>query len=862
MAAPRRKVVTYGRRANKGHSLFGQLDQDEEPIHRLKSPSIRDSDSATTTTSDHDDATMFDIPSSDDESRSTQSARKRRRLTPAPSNKPAPLQFTKTTKPASVAPLETNRSHPISGANRPTKKIGEKISTSRQASKGVHKRTYGRKAVPTPRNVLRSPSISPASRSSRSPSPRPLTPSKPMAAIDEMLVFNPPSTTSIPTPDGTPQQQTRLQNVLNDSDFVDTPSKLGLSKLQLKSATPSSDGKSSDGETSESLPNTNPKRQNTFAAPRRRLIDALGPSHLDSSPAPGTDDDEEEQLFKENRPSKEALSQSSAPSRAIGTSSSQPLSTGGPKLTYAKQRSYLSESMIDEIPPVTPFGNSQPSQTSSLSLMDNFDMDLDDEGGASGIRSIHELKKAGQAARFQGSLDAIFEDMDSSSKGRKILGYVQLGTKLCESRFRTQFINHAMDQRLIKFLGTTDNVLELSLQCTASALFLHDGQASLRSILSASVIIPYLLTLLQEQRTVEAVAADRKQNLSKATRRDLTGFFNEIVKSDLWQEGQQPTKLTPQLLALRLLDIILRRSREKNDLSVQLPLPILEVLVELLLHTAGPTELDANSMSRLQLIVSILESSTLKASSVDEIHFNVLAKLSNLGPVLEVLSSPAFTGSRQTQHLVLRLILNITNNSQPFCDAFAQPALLTAILKIVITEATKLNPSEGTDNGSSESTLLSLGLGISLAETSQKARELMTTLQYPSNDEFNLSTSCLERLLRLFLSLYESENSDISDAGRPDPTVVGEGQNLVAFGYLSVLLSVLCVEPIALKTTIARLPGRDIGILRSSLRDFIAHFRTMNDQMSGGEYAEFIARWEGVLRKLEKAAAAATATSI
>lgn len=865
MAAPRRKL-TYGKRANNSHNFFGQWQETPQPV-RIDTPSpTLDTDSTVgTRTPDHDDINMFDPPSSDDEIRSSQSAPKRRKLTPTAHDG---LQQTKAAKPrnkaASTSPVRSDYAQQAARIASPRKKVADITSSTHQATRVTKKKTYGRNVGVSPAKIaLRSPSISPASRSSRSPSVQPLTPTKPMAAIDEMAVFSAPSTISIPTPEGTPHQHARLQNILNDGNIVDSPSKLGLGRLNLKSQPPSSDQNSSNDESIQDT-RRGVRRVSKSAVPRRRLIDALGPSPNLESSSLTIDDEDDDETHREEQPKFSRSSYSGVRTfkppgseKDSVTVSSQPLTSGGPKMTYAKQRSYLSESMVDEIPAVSAIGSSQTTRPSTISKVDSFDMDLDDEGGSSGIRSVHELKKAGQAARAQETLDAIFEDITSNTKSRRILGYTQLCSKLSDSASRTHFIAHAMSERLLKCSISGDNILEATLHCTASAFILYDGQASSRTIQSVATLIPQLTSVLGDERSLDKVGADRRQNLSKASRKDLASFQEEIQKSDLWDSDGRPTVLTPQLLGIRLIEILLRRGREKNDYSLRIPLVILESLVTLLFYNAGPMALDVNRICRLQLIVSILESYTLKTSALDASHMRVLSKLSNLGPILEELSLPSFLGSRQTQHLVLRLILNITNNNTTLCDAFAQPALLTAVLKITIAESRHLDPSAGSDAGLAESVLLSLGLAINLAEMSEKCRRLMASVPYPPAFDDKSSVTCLDQLLEIFLAMNRSENSEFGDVDRTDPTVVGEGHNLVAFGYLSVLLSVLCADPETLNVIARSLPGGNIGALKTAMRVFIAHFRTMEQQLSGGEYIEMIRRWEGVLKRLEVAAFAA-----
>ncbi|KKY29214.1 hypothetical protein UCRPC4_g00004 [Phaeomoniella chlamydospora] len=858
MAAPRRKIVTYGKRSNKGHDFFNQWQSDEEEVSPIRTPPYkRDIDTAIAKSPSHD-AAMFDVPSSDEEGDFIQSARKRRRLTPVSSDKIA----------SDINSKAKSRSAP-SAAKRPTvqdtkkysKPEAPKTTNVEQRSAMVSKKTYARiGSKPLPRGILQSPSVSPASTSSRSASQQPLTPPKQLGSIEETIDLGLASCASIPTPEGTPNRPTRVRNLLNDKYVVDSPSQLGLARLQLASAhgSPEESSESPERNISNEIA---PQTKRKLGSGRSRLIDALGPAdesfQEDTILANGSfqskDEDEDMQdppaVVKDHK----SQVQPSPAAKPAKNSSSQPLIATGPKMTYAKQRSYLSDAMIDVIPPVSAIGSSQRSQTLPPSQGDSFDMlDTDEDAGAGGIRSIHELRKAGGAVRFQENLDAIFEDIASTAKGRRIVGYIQLGNKLGDPDTRTQFTSHAMDQRFTKLVGGTDNILELSLQCVLSALLLHDGQASSRTVQNAiSALLPTLTPLLLQQNAVDSLASNRIENLSKATRKDLTAFNATVLQSDIWSGLERPTLVTPQLIALRLIDVLLCRVRDSDDARLKLPLATLDLLVDLLLETDMSKEVNISAVCRTELLVSILESYTIKITTLDNATVGVLTKLAGLGSILQVLSGSSEESYRRMHHLVLRLILNITNNNVAICDALSQPQLLTAVLQTISQDFLQLSPTGGNEANQADFVILSLGIAINLAEMSQPARKLIANLRPPpSSTTDTFATTFLEQFVSLFVSTLDEE----AETGAAS-TTVGEGQNLVAFGYITVLLSTLCVEQEARNVVKPKLPDGNLQALRTAMRDFVVHWKKVDD-VSGGEFRAVVTRFEEVALRLDQAAMA------
>ncbi len=108
-------------------------------------------------------------------------------------------------------------------------------------------------------------------------------------------------------------------------------------------------------------------------------------------------------------------------------------------------------------------------------------------------------------------------------------------------------------------------------------------------------------------------------------------------------------------------------------------------------------------------------------------RLEVAKKLSGLGPLLRQLNVQSAEDSLRTQHLVLRLILNITNNNPDLCDAFSERALLAAIFDIVERDFLQASvlPTAVLKDTQVEGVILALGTLSNLAEHSSCFRQMM-----------------------------------------------------------------------------------------------------------------------------------------
>ncbi|KAF5014815.1 hypothetical protein F66182_14070, partial [Fusarium sp. NRRL 66182] len=198
---------------------------------------------------------------------------------------------------------------------------------------------------------------------------------------------------------------------------------------------------------------------------RRRLVDVLGSfdeREDDSASNSGRDSPQQAIDAKNSRETTPVASDSQSSYFDSQTSlkwnhkaqdmiESSPQSAS-PKVTYARQRSFLRNIDLHgdaSDDPATDFSASLLSLPLQPVLKDDTDPSQTENMGT--ISSIHELRRAGVNARFQGLVDSIFEDIEDRSASARRSGFVTLCEKLLDEKFAQQFVEIRGFDRLANF---------------------------------------------------------------------------------------------------------------------------------------------------------------------------------------------------------------------------------------------------------------------------------------------------------------------------------------------------------------------------------------------------------------------------
>lgn len=288
-----------------------------------------------------------------------------------------------------------------------------------------------------------------------------------------------------------------------------------------------------------------------------------------------------------------------------------PSSLRASKVTYGRQRSFLNEALVSScIENQDDIGQQSQRQLApeSISHVD-FQIDDDDMGESNGpVRSIHELRQAGDNARFRGAIDGIFEEIASSrdSISTRCSGFIQLSLRLFDRRVSRRFSENGFVGKFVDCLSKDLDVLSAFFAFCSYELIQTSGVFSPTDF---ALVWPKLLDLSHK------LLASEDDILSLIKRRDfaIPKTLQDSVKkavpmlSATINDDPPLSNLTPRLVALRCIFSCLRGVQHNGDSIEPLHVPILNQLVDMLVLKDPGAHISPEDFLVVFWILSILE---------------------------------------------------------------------------------------------------------------------------------------------------------------------------------------------------------------------------------------------------------------
>ncbi|KAL8889106.1 MAG: hypothetical protein Q9215_003552 [Flavoplaca cf. flavocitrina] len=523
-----------------------------------------------------------------------------------------------------------------------------------------------------------------------------------------------------------------------------------------------------------------------------------------------------------------------------------------PRATYSSQRSYLAPDMVDDTStfgvPLNDDGQKSKKRLrpETMSLETEYPESVHeseyDGSQSNAMRTVHELRESGENARHLNDIEALFDDIDGQSlatlslKRRRLL---DLTHRLHDPTFCRLMFDQGFDHRLLAESASRGNdaVADALLAVAVLYLVATPSRRQATSIACDLQIAEFFAAKLNCDQDLLALIRDRRSNLSKQDQSDLKGyFFDGLLNSPVWRSGA-PVRPSVRLIALQGLEYFIRTRREIGCKIEILPLETIWQLVQVLVSAQRTATPGVDLLLEVRLAISILESYTITGAD----HGDQQWTESLLKPLTTVLSWLTFVpdaDGAETRRLTIRLYLNLTNNNPRLCEVFAGHEVLRAMLSVVDSHFQILSDRKQGLSGSHvlDTLILALGTLINLVEWSPTVRGMLT-----SNDD---QDNCH---LRTLVKLFVARRNAIGEVYSEEET-----SSNVALGYLSVLMSYLCVEKHARQMVASRLPGGTLQALLNTVVEFLQYHRQIEDDMDqeDGETdlkASFISRLEATV---------------
>lgn len=899
-AIPRKRMTTYGKAARKRTSDYGfsspapdsEAPEPRESQHsESRSPSNTPPESEKSENSRRGDGTnipssapplganVFDVPSSDDELAA---------LMPKPIFKRTPVTKTIVTGTRRVLPVSAGDSERRKKIKlSPARQLSQEstlakpvtrpvLNAPNQASKQPHKSLGGQSSTMAARPKLsthhRKPER-PRTPPKQSLTLRPITPTTPSGArsdVDEMDVDAP---TAYISPKGL-QLRKGMSEPLGNTDVGSPVLKFDIGINGVETSPP---GEALQSNMLPTLAGISKNARNgPEKLPRQRLIDSLveqGIRDDESSDDIASSDESDSSLSlpfssvpkdpMTPARNQNLLSEASAPAAPSASQGSQSV---GPKFTYSRQRSMLSEKDIlqelaFDVPPnpvQTPItGKSRRGAAlSAITPLRAFPEDEDDIEGTPGIRSVHELRQAGANNRFldeiEDLLDRIGIPATTLPSSMRRSGLLDLASKLKDKDFERKFRANGVEQRLFVHLNQEMDVIAGFVMISILINLLADtSMPHVAAQLHRQGIAGLLIRLIENQTDIISLSKERETNMSKISRASITELQDLVLKLTVW-EDLQPLSITPRTAALKCLELMIRQTREAGDAGNIISKELTASLFSVLRSANNDSSWKLPSSQQaidFSLALSALESHSITAMSANDESVWISEYLAVIADTLEIALSRPVEGFGLLQVLILRLTLNVTNNNPQASDVFARESLMAAMGQAIVTKFKMISRflTEEEFSITMDHLILVLGVMINFAEWSSLSRSCLHGLAGKSNDP-------LAGMIQLFLD---------NRARTSEAESVEESQKNVAFGYLSVLLGYLSLLPGVAERIRARQPRGNIRPLLASIEEFIGHHKTVDDLIETDEdghnaHTSLTERLENLVTKLSEVKLAGT----
>ncbi|EMT64942.1 hypothetical protein FOC4_g10010915 [Fusarium odoratissimum] len=342
---------------------------------------------------------------------------------------------------------------------------------------------------------------------------------------------------------------------------------------------------------------------------RLRLIDRLAAQRAESS-------ESEDSASEEEKPMQQLPPNSDSTIRPRNRTTVA-LKSRRVKYTYGQSRSILTESSSKL---------SEPSQEKPMTVeeeldallatppepanADPFAMDDDDnidgDGGARpAIKSVHELRRAGANNRFADEMEDLLARIGTPGSSPSSLrrgALLELSQKLQNKEFISQFRDHATRDKVAANIGQEQDIICGFALSAVLVTFLHFSPAAhLLQQLVDDGLGQMLSVLLRMPEDIDELASGRLR-LAKTTRASLSEVKTTLKKMNIWH-GRRPEKLSPQTLALQLLNVLCQRIDAMHSSVV-----VKDVENDLETVLSHCTSTNPRTDAATALVISILES--------------------------------------------------------------------------------------------------------------------------------------------------------------------------------------------------------------------------------------------------------------
>ena len=424
-----------------------------------------------------------------------------------------------------------------------------------------------------------------------------------------------------------------------------------------------------------------------------------------------------------------------------------------PKVTYASQRSYLEDKGTGLHPsmaavPRSPVKTKRALHIASLPLSDSdhvFDQDFHDDtyNQISALRTVHELRKAGNASRLSNEIETLLEEVMEGSISEKRSKLANFVAKFKDSSFRDIFMRKGLYSVIFESLvPQEDTILNLLLVLAASYVLQEAIPNHCLQLISNEAFISMLVSLLDLRDPLGSSVRFRQSNISQADQNDFHRLFDDISAKMVWS-FEAPNVVTGRILSLQSLEHIVCRKAQQGAVSLLLPETATCSLWDIIQDLQSSTNMQDNEPREVQLSLSILSRCRVVVGARVEENPWVLRGASTITTLLENRDQLLLDYGDRTSILALTLGLDLTQNGSIVSGRIATPAVIHSCAAFIVGTLSHKLEYRGSSSPLLDQIILNLGLLINLVEFCVPARRHF--LRHAKDD-----VPVLDELLRIF----------------------------------------------------------------------------------------------------------------
>lgn len=356
-----------------------------------------------------------------------------------------------------------------------------------------------------------------------------------------------------------------------------------------------------------------------------------------------------------------------------------------PKVTYASQRSYLDDTETVMHPstitiPVSPVRAKRALHIASVpkSLGENiFDQNVHDDthNQTTTLRTVHELRKAGNASRLGNEMETLLEEATEGSLSDKRSKLSNFISKFKDSSFRDIFMRKELYFVIFGSMVPQEDVaLNLLIVSAASYVLRESVPSHCLELVNNETFITMLISLLDLRDPLGSSERLRHSSMSRACQRDYEQFFDELSTGIVWS-FEAPIVITGRILSLQSLEHIVFRQAQQDAANNHLPETAIHKLWDIIQDSSLSTTQDEN-LKEVQLSLSILSRCRVGAGATVEKKPWAMKAAHIITMLLDSRDQPLHNHGDQILIPTLTLGLDLAQNGSVISGRIATPGVI------------------------------------------------------------------------------------------------------------------------------------------------------------------------------------------